>query len=62
MKIIPGEFHHWLVAADIDKKINNVVRKTHIERRISLLKVVKIGKQFQEKVIELADVGVQNVS
>ena len=50
------------MVADIDKKkIRNVVRRTHTERRkTSLLKDVKIGKWFEEKVIKLADVGVTN--
>ena len=45
MKATPGEVQHVLVAADIDKKIRNVVRMTHIVRRtISLLKDVKISR------------------
>ena len=45
MNIIPEELKHVLGVADIDMKIRNVVRKTHIERRkISLLKVEKIRK------------------
>ena len=47
-----------LVVAHIDKKIRNVMRKTHIERRkISLLKHMKIRKRLKENVIGLADVG-----
>ena len=63
MKAIPGEFRHALVMADIDKiKIRNVVRKTCAERRkITLLKDVKIRKQFEEKVTELVDAGAQNL-
>ena len=59
MNAIPGDSQHALVVADIDKKqIKNVVRKTCTERRkISLLKDVKIMKQFEEKVIELDDLG-----
>ena len=50
------------VVGDIDKKkISNVVRMTHTERRqISLLKGAKIEKRFEESVIELIDVGVPN--
>ena len=45
---IHGEFQHSLVIADIGKKkIRKVVKKTSAERRkISLLKDVKIRKQF----------------
>ena len=59
VKAIPGEFQHALVIADIDKrKIGKVVRKTCAGRRkISLLKDVKIRKQFEERVIKLVDVG-----
>ena len=47
MKAIPEEFQHVLVVADVDKKIiKNVVRKTGIEKRISLLGDEKIMKQF----------------
>ena len=48
MKAIHGEFQHALVIADIDKrKIRKVVRRTCAERRnITLLKDVKIRKQF----------------
>ena len=47
------------MVADIDtKKTRNVVRKTCAERRkISSLKDEKIRKRFEEKVIELVDVG-----
>ena len=39
------------------------MRKTCIERRkISFLKDVKIRKRFEEKVIKLVGVGVQNLS
>ena len=53
----PWELQHALVAADIDKrKIRNVVRKTFTERRkISLLKDLKIRKQFEEKVIKVLE-------
>ena len=63
VKAIPGLFEHALVIADIDKrKIRKVVRKTCAEKRkISLLKDVKIRKQFEEKVIKLADVGAPNM-
>ena len=62
MKAIHGEFLHALVIVDIDKrKIRKVVRKTYAERRqISLLKDVKIGKRFEEKVTELVDVEATN--
>ena len=44
--------------ADIDKKkIRKVVRKTCAERRkITLLKDVKIRRQYEEKAIKLVDV------
>ena len=63
VKAIPGEFQHVLVIADIDKrKLRKVVKKACAERRkISLLKDVKIRKQFEEKVIELVDVGAPNL-
>ena len=63
MKAIPGEFQHALVIADMDKsKIRKVVRKTCVERRkITLLKVVKIRKRFEEKVTKLVDVGAPNL-
>ena len=50
-KAILGDVQHASVVADIDKKkIRNVVRKTCIDRRkISLLKGLKIRKQFEEK-------------
>ena len=48
--------------ADIDKKIMNVVRKTCTEsRKISVLKDVKIGKQFEDDKIELVDLGLPNL-
>ena len=31
VKTTPGEFKHAVLVADIDKKIMNVVRKTHCE-------------------------------
>ena len=45
---------------DVDKKkIREIMRMSCAERRkISLLKDVKIKKQFEEKVIELVVVGV----
>ena len=51
------------MVADIDKnKIRNVVRKTCIDRRkISLLKVVKISKRLEEKLIKLVDTGAANL-
>ena len=63
MKAIPGEFQHTLVMADIDmKKIRKVVRKTcAMRRKITLLKDVKIRKRFEEKVIQLVDVGAPNL-
>ena len=56
------ECHHALVIADIDKrKIRKVVKKISAERiKITLLKGVKIGKRFEEKVTNLVDVGAQN--
>ena len=56
---IPGDFQHVLLLADIDKnKIRKVVRKINVKRKkISLLKDEKIRKQFETKVIELADAG-----
>ena len=57
MKAIPGEFQHALVIAD-KRKIRKVVRKSCAEKRkISLLKDVKIGRQYEEKVTKLVDVG-----
>ena len=49
--------------ADIDKKkIRNVVRKTCTERRkIRLLKGGMISKRFEERVIDLVDVGATNL-
>ena len=54
MKAIPGEFQHALVIVDIDKKkTRKAVRKICTKKRkISLLKDVKIRKQFEEKVIK----------
>ena len=50
------------MVADIEKKIRNVQRKTHSEgRKISLQKGEMIGKQFEEKVIELVDVAIPNL-
>ena len=62
-KVIPVEFQPTLVIADTDnRKIRKVARKTCAERRkITLLKDVKIRKQFKEKVIKLADVGAPNL-
>ena len=56
---IPRDFQHVLLLADIDKnKIRKVVRKINVKRKkISLLKDEKIRKQFETKVIELADAG-----
>ena len=53
------EFQHVLFAADIDKKkIRNVVRKTHMERRkISLSKDAKIRKQLACLKVKLTHVG-----
>ena len=63
MKVIPGEFQHSLVIADIDKRqIRKVLRNTCVDRRkITLLKDAKIRKPFEEKVTELVDVGAQNL-
>ena len=46
VKAIPGEYHHAIVIADIDKrKIRKVAKKTCAERRkITFLKDVKIRK------------------
>ena len=61
MKEIQEELQHAYDGTDIDMKIRNV-RKTHIERRkTNLLNDVKIRKKFQEKVIELIDVGATNL-
>ena len=62
VKAIHGELQHAVVVEDIDKKkIRNVPRKTCTERRkISMLKDVKIRKQFEGKDIKLVDVGSQN--
>ena len=50
MKAIPGEFQQVLVVAEMDKnKKRDVVRKTCTERRISLLKDVKIWKRFEKR-------------
>ena len=59
MKAIPEAFQHALVIADIYKRIiRNVVRKTCVARRkITLLKDMKIGKRFEERVTKLVDVG-----
>ena len=48
VKAIPGELHHALMIADIDKsKIRKVARKTCAERRkITLMKDVKIRKRI----------------
>ena len=56
---IPGEFQDASMVASIDKKkIRNVVRQICTERRqISFQKDVKIWKQFDEKLMELVDVG-----
>ena len=63
MKAIHVEFQHSLLVANIDKKkIIKVVRKTCAERRnTTLLQDVKIRKRFKEKVINLVDVGAQNL-
>ena len=63
MKAIHTEFLHALVLTDIDKReIRKVVRNKCAEKRkINLLKDVKNGKRFQEKVIKLVDVGVPNL-
>ena len=55
-----GGYQHASVIADVDKrKIRKVVRKTCDERRkIGLMKGVKIRNRFEEKVIELVDVGI----
>ena len=55
-------FCHALMIADIDNnKMRKVVRRTHIERcKINSLKDETIKKSFDEKVIELVDVGVTN--
>ena len=63
VKAIHRELQHTLVIADIGtRKTRKVVRKTCAERRkITLLKDVKIRKQFEEKVTELDDVGALNL-
>ena len=46
MEVIPGEFQHALVIADIDKrKVRNVVRKTCAERR----KMRRTGSDLKKK-------------
>ena len=60
IKAIPGEFQHAFAIADIDvSKIRKVVRMTCAE--ITLLKDVKIGKRFEEKVTALVDVGASHL-
>ena len=63
MEAIPGEFQHALVVVYMDrKKIRSVERKTHTERRkMSLLKDFKVRIRFEEKVMELVDIGVPNL-
>ena len=63
VKAMPVVFQHALVVADINKKkLRNVMRKTCAERRkISLLIDLLIGNQFEEKVIDLVDVGLPNL-
>ena len=63
VKAILGKFCHTLLVADMDmRKIKNVVKKTCIEgRKICLLKDEKIKKTFEEKVVELVVVGVQDL-
>ena len=58
VKVIPGEFQHALVIADINKrKTRKVVRKTCAERgKISMLKEKKIRKRYEENIIELIHV------
>ena len=58
-KEISGELQHASMASNIDKKrIRNAVRKTRIVRRKkTLLKDLKIRRQFEEKVIEIVAVG-----
>ena len=55
VKAIPGECQHAIVATDTDKKkIRYVVIKTCTEqRKISLLKDVKIRKRFKGKANKL---------
>ena len=50
------------MVADIDMmKIRKVVRKTCTEiRKIGLLKDVKTRKRFEENVMELVDIAIQN--
>ena len=62
-KAMPVVFQHALVVADINKKKQrNAMRKTYTERRkISLLIDLLIGNQFEEKVIDLVDVGLPNL-
>ena len=57
------ELQHALVIVDIGmKKIRKVVKNTcAVGRKITLLKDVKIGKRFEEKVIDLVDIGSPNL-
>ena len=63
VKAIPGEFQHALVIADIDRKqIRKIMKKVCAERRkTTMLKDVKTWNRFEEKVIELVDVGAQKL-
>ena len=55
-------FSFSLVVANIDnKKIMKAVKKTCAEREVSLLKDVKIRKQFEGKAMKLIDVGATNM-
>ena len=63
VKAVPVEFQYELVVADIyKKKIRNAVKKMFtVRRKISLMKDVKIGRRFEEIIIILVDIGVQNL-
>ena len=57
--VFPGLFlHAQFETGTVKKKIKKVLRKTHIEGRISLLIDEKIMKRFVENVIDLLDVGI----
>ena len=61
-EVILGEFCHELLVADIDKeKIRRTLKKLHIERRMEFMLKYEIKKRFEERVMELVDVGVSSL-